>query len=197
MMDRLREVPSGSDLYVTLDLAALGPFMQMGLANAQASGKLPPEAKQGAEMINLVSGLEMTLNSSAPGPTSLVVHFKDDASAQKAESAVQETLQKLRAAQPGEQPAGDDAIAQAMSRYKERVLQLIQPQRGGNNVTFIHLDGQNPAQQQFLNVAIIAAVSDKVLPHIKKEWAAAMRPAPGPGTSPEAGVPPGAPGAGP
>lgn len=196
MMDRLREVPSGSDLYVAIDFAALGPFIQMGLAQAQASGKLPPEAKQNAEMINLISGIELTLNSSAPGPTSLVVHFKDDASAQKAEATFQEVLQKLRASKQTEQPAGDDPVTQAMERYKDRLAQLFQPQRNGSNVTFIHLDGQNPSQQQFVNVAIIAAAWDKVKPLLESKWAAAMRAqaAAGPGGGPEGSAAPGAPG---
>ena len=37
------------------------------------------EAKQNFEMLNLASGFELTLNVSAPGPTSLVVHCNDDA----------------------------------------------------------------------------------------------------------------------
>ena len=197
MMDRLREVPSGSDLYVTVDLAALRPFIQMGLAQAQSMGKLPPEAKQSAEMLNLVSGIELTLNVSAPGPTSLVVHFNDDATAQKAEAMAQENLQKLRASTQTEQPGGGDPIAQGMDRYKDRLLQLFQPQRSGSNVTFIHLDGQNPAQQQLVAAAIIGGTTAAILPAIKAGWAAAMRAqaAPGPGVGPEGGVPPGAPGA--
>jgi len=195
MMDRLREVPSGSDLYVAVDLASLRPFMQMGLAQAQAMGKVPPEAKQQAEMLNLVSGFELTLNVSAPGPTSLVVHFNDDAAAQKAEAMVIESLQKLRASRPSEQPGGDDPIAQAMDRYKDRMLQLFQPQRSGSNVTFIHLDGQNPAQQQIATVAIIGAATSAILPTIKSTWAATMRAqaAAAPGGGPDAGAAPGSP----
>jgi hypothetical protein len=199
MMDRLREVPSGSDLYVAVDVAALRPFIQMGLAQAQATGNLPPAAKQNAEMLNLISGIEMTLNVSAPGPTSLIVHFNDDASAQKAEASIQESLQKLRASKQTEQPGSDDPIAQAMERYKDRVMQLVQPQRSGSNVTFIHLDGQNPAQQQFATVAIIGAATAAILPTIKSTWAAAMRAqaAAGPGGAPEGGAAPGSPEPGP
>jgi hypothetical protein len=135
LLDRLREVPGGSDLYVAVDVATLRPFIQMGVAQAQALGKAPPEAKQNLEMLNLVSALELVLNVSAPGPTSLVVHCTDDAAAQKLESTVQDFLQKLRASKPTEQPASNDPITQAMDRYKDRMLQLFQPQRNGTSVT--------------------------------------------------------------
>jgi hypothetical protein len=195
LLDRLREVPAGSDLYVAADLASLRPFIQMGLAQAQALGKAPPEAKQNLEMLNLVSAIELTLNVSAAGPTSLVIHCTDDAAAQKVESGVQEFLQKLRDSKPTEQPAVDDPIAQAMERYKDRLLQLFQPQRNGNSVTCLHLDGQNPAQQQFAAVAVIAAVEAAILPAVKSKWAAAMRAqaAPSPGGPPEGSVAPGSP----
>ena len=189
LTDRLREVPAGSDLYFAADLASLRPFIQMGLAQAEAMGKAPPEAKQNLEKLNLVAAIELTLNVSAPGPTSLVIHCTDDAAAQKVESGIQEFLQKLRESKPTEQPAGDDPIAQAMERYKDRILQLFQPQRNGNSVTCLHLDGQNPAQQQFAAVVIIGAVEAAILPAVKAKWAAATRAqaAPGPGGSPEAG----------
>jgi hypothetical protein len=117
-------------------------------------GIVPPETKQIVEILDLVSAVELTLNVSAPGPTSLVIHCNDEAGAQKLEATIQESLQKLRAAKPAEQPAGDDPIAQAMERYKDRMLQLFQPQRSGNSIKCIHLDGQNPAQQQIVAVGI-------------------------------------------
>lgn len=202
MMDRLREVPSGSDLYVSVDMAALRPLMPMFMplvqAQAQAMGYLSPAAKIDPGTLNVISGIELTLNVSAPGQTSLVVHFNDDAAAQKAEASFQENLQKWRASKPPEQPGGDDPTAQAMDRYKDRMLQLFQPQRSGSTVTFVHLDGQNPAQQQIANVVIIAGITAAVLPAIKSSMAAAMRAqaAAGPGAGPE-GAPPGSPEAGP
>jgi hypothetical protein len=200
MFDRLREVPSGSDLFVAVDVAALrpllAPFIQMGLAQAQSMGN-SSEAKQNVEMFNLTSGLELTLNVSAPGLTSLVVHYSDDAAAQKAEAMAQENLQKLRASTQSGQPGGDNPIPQAMERYKDRLSQLFQPQRSGSTVTFIHVDGQNPAQQQLVAAAIIGGAGAAISPAIKAWGAAAMRAqaAPGPGVGPEGGVPPGTPGA--
>ncbi len=158
MMDRVREVPAGSDLYLAINVASLRPYIQMGLAQA------PAEAKQNAEILNVVSGLELTLNVSAAGPTSFVVHCNDDAGAQKVESAMQEAIQKHRAAMQAEQPAGDDPLTQGMTRYKDRMWQLVQPQRNGTSVTCLHLDGQNPAQQQLAAAGIFAVAGAIVLP---------------------------------
>jgi hypothetical protein len=113
---------------------------------------------------------------------------------------VQDKLQKFRASTPSDQPAGPDPIAPAMDRYKDRMLQLFQPQRSGTTVTFVHLDGQNPQQQQILNVLIIAAVTEHVKPLIEKKWSEMMKPQPadlGPGVAPPGAAPPGAPGAAP
>ena len=190
MMDRIREVASGSDLYLAVDLAQLRPFIQMGLQQA----KVPPEAKQYVELINLISAVELTLNVSAPGPTSLVVHCNDDAAAQKFESTIQEAMQKMRNAQPSEQPAGDDVIAQALSRYKERMVQPFQPQRSGTSITCFRVDGQNPAQQQIVAVGIIGVAVAMIMPAVQAARnAAAKAQAPqnaGPPTGPEGAVPP-------
>jgi hypothetical protein len=193
LLDRMREMPAGSDLYVAVDIATLRPFIQMGLAQLQAMGKTPPEAKQYIEMLNLVSAIELTLNVSAPKPTSLIVHCSDDAAAQKVESTIQELLQKLRAPKQTEQPAGDDPIAQAMERYRDRLSQAFQPQRSGTSVTCIHLDGQNPAQQQLVTVGFIGIAVAALLPAVQAARDAARRaqPAPGAGGPP---VGPGAPG---
>jgi hypothetical protein len=204
MIDRLREVPSGSDLFLAVEATTLRPFMPMVPVLLQSMGGVPPEAaKQLAEILNATSGLELTLNVSAPGPTSLVGHFNDDAAAQKAEMMFQEFVQRVRAsAQAGQPSGGDPVVAQAMERYIDRLSQLFQPQRSGSNVTFIHVDGQNPAQQQLVAAAIVGAATAAILPTIKARWAAAMQPQAVPGASagPEGGVPPvapAAPGAGP
>ena len=87
MMDRLREVPSGSDLYVALDIAALrpllAPFIQMGLAQAQSMGN-SSEAKQNVQKCSiLISGIELTLKCVCPGPTASVGLFTSMMSAMR------------------------------------------------------------------------------------------------------------------
>jgi hypothetical protein len=173
LMDRLREVSAGSDLYVAVDVASLRPFIQMGLAQAQA--KIPPQAQPFIGMLNLVSAVELTLNVSAPGPSSLVVHCTDEAAAQKVESTIQEGIQKMKVAQQSEPPAGDDPIAQAMARYGERMWQPFLPQRSGTSITCFHVDGQNPAQQQLVTVGVIGVAVALLLPAVQASRHAAMR----------------------
>jgi hypothetical protein len=160
----VREVPSGSDVFMSVDLTSIKPFIQMGLAQAQA--KVPAEAKADFEkakpylaLIDLVSAFEFTLNASMPGSTSLVVHCTDDAGAQKVEATIQEGIQKIRTPDPSAQPNPDNPVAQGLDKYRERLLQVIQPQRSGTTITCLHVDGQNPAQQQLVSAAIIAGVT--------------------------------------
>jgi hypothetical protein len=194
LIDRVREAPSGSDLYLAVDLATLRPFMQMGLMQAQS--KIPPDAKPYLDMLNLVSAIELTFNMSAPGPSSLVVHCNDDAAAQKVESTIQETIQKMRAAPQIEQPAGDDPIAQAMTRYKERMLQVITPMRNGTSITCFHIDGQNPGQQQLITVGVSALAGALLAPAAQAARNVPMskQAAQGVGAPPGTPGPPGAPG---
>jgi hypothetical protein len=75
------------------------------------------------------------------------------------------------------------------------MLQLFQPQRNGTSVTCIHLDGQNPAQQQVVAVAIIGATVAAILPAVQaaREAATRAQAAPSPGALPEGSVAPGSP----
>lgn len=154
MMERLNNVPPGSDLYLSVDLTTFKPLIQAGLMQAQANA--PPEMKALMELPTLISAAELTLNLSNPGPSSLVVHCTDEAAAQKFESTLQVALQKARAAQ---QPGADDVIAQAMSRYTDRMVQVIQPQRNGTSVNCFRLDGQNPTHREVLKITLLAAAS--------------------------------------
>jgi len=189
MIDRIREVPTGSDLYASVDLTSFRPFIQMGLAQAQAQA--PPDAKQYMEVPNLVSGLEATVNLSSPGPTSFVVHCNDEAAAQKVESLIQEALQKYKAADQAQQPGGDEAIDQAMARYKDRMSQPFQPQRNGTSITCFRIDGQNPAQQQLVSVGLVGLGVAALLPAVQAARNAARQAqpnasagGPGPGEQP-------------
>lgn len=172
LMDRLRDTPAGSDLFLAVDLAPLRPLIPMLLMQAQA--KIPPEAKQYLEIPNLISAVELTLNLSAPGPTSLVIQGNDEAAAQKLEALMQEALQKFRTAAADPQAAADP-IAQAMTRYNERVAQSFQPQRNGTSITCFHTDGQNPAQQQVVVIAVIGIAVAAILPAIQAARNAARR----------------------
>jgi hypothetical protein len=184
MVERLRSVPAGSDIYVALDLAMIRPFLQMYLM--QAPPKQAAEAKKLSEMLNLISGIDLTLNVSSSNTSSLVVRCKDETAAQKMEAAIQEVLQKQ-----AQQPGADNPIVQAGARYWERILP-IQPQREGTNITCFRLDGTNPSQQQFASfivsgIGLMMAVAPKAV-----QQAAQMQQAAAAGNP---GAPPGFPAA--
>lgn len=185
LIDQSREVPAGNDVYLALDVAALRPMLQMGMAQMQANA--PPAAKQLFDTLNLVGGAELTLNVVTPGPTTLVVQGNDDAASQQIETTLQEFAQKMRASaapgQPG--PAPDDTLQQAMGRYQERMAQHFQPMRNGTSVTCLKFDGQDPAQRQQVTMAVTGLTIAAMMPAIqaarKAEAANAGAPPAGPG----------------
>jgi hypothetical protein len=194
LIDRTREVPSGSDFYLAIDVVPLRPLVQMSLAQPQAAAKIPPDAKQYLDLLNSVSAAELTLNLTTTGPTSLVIHGNDDAAAGQIETMVQQALQKYRtpAAMATEQPIPEDVISQAMTRFKERISMPFQPQRNGTSVTCMHFDGQDPAQRQMV-MALVALASSQLMPAIEKAKAEAMKAqAAGPSGAQPAAVEPGA-----
>jgi hypothetical protein len=180
LIDRVRGAAAGSDLYVAVDLASLRPFMEMGIAQAQSTGKIPPEATKFLEIPKLVSAAELTLNVSSPGMTSLVIHANDDAAAGQLETLLNQASQQNQDAATNnrysrEQPQGYDAISQAMAQYQERMAQPFRPQRVGTSITLFQLDGHNPAQQQLVNLAIGGVAAAATLPAFQAARQAAQR----------------------
>jgi hypothetical protein len=151
--ERLRTAPSGNDLYVAVDMAALRPFAQMGIAQAQASGSVPPPAQKYLELPKLISALELTFNVSDAGPMSLVLHAADETAAGQLETLL------VQAADPYQSAAsrgdGSDPVAMAVAQYADRVSQPFRPQRVGNSVTLFQIEGQNPARQQLASLAVL------------------------------------------
>ncbi len=94
LLDRIKNVPGGNDLYAMVDIASLRPLIQMALAQAQRN--MPPEAQQFVNAINLVSAAELTLNLSKPAPSSLVVHANDAEAAKQIETLISDTAAKSR-----------------------------------------------------------------------------------------------------
>jgi hypothetical protein len=186
MIDRLRDVPSGSDLYAFVDVTTLRPFL--GMAAGGDPAKAPPAVKQQLELANQISAVELTLNMSNPGPSSFVAHCNDDAAAQKVEALVQQMKQALAEPQ-SEQPGATSAMDQAKAKYRDRLLQMFPVQRDGTKFTLFKVDGQNPAQQQFVSAIVVLAGSlSPMAPEMMAARNAAMRQAQG-------GGPPGLPGA--
>lgn len=159
MIERAQAMPAGSDLYLAVDIASLRPFIEMGVAQAQTSGKLPPQAQPLLELPKLVSAVELTFNITQAGPIQLVLHANDEAAAEKLET----TLAAASGQGTGSSPDGrysasryasEDPVAMAMSQYVERVSQPFQPQRVGTTVTLMRVDAQSPAQRQLATLAV-------------------------------------------
>ena len=185
MMDRLRDVPAGSDLYAALDVASLKPLIQMVVPPALAK---TPQVAQQMELLNLVSAVELTVNVSNPGPTSLVVRCTDEAAAQKLQTIVQQVMkQQFAATAPAEQPAGGSAVDLAVSHYFERMTQPFVPQLSGSSVSIL-LDGQNPVHHQLVSLSVVQLLGKGAL-QIRAQQLAHAPPAAGPGAPP--GVPAG------
>jgi hypothetical protein len=194
LLDITRDIPGGNDLYLAVDVTALQPLMQIGMA--QAPAKMPPQAKQAMEALKTVSAAELTLNLVAAGPVSLVVHANDEAAAQQIEAFLQEGVKQYQTPPSPGGPGGDDTIQQAMGRYKERMSKAIVPSRNGTVVTCLHIDAQDQAQRQFVGGLIAGYAAASAMPMMQKAPMAAPAPTGDPNAvPPQAAAPAGAGGA--
>jgi hypothetical protein len=155
MIDRLSTVPSGSDFYLAVELATLRPFIEMGLAQYKASGKVPPQMEKYLELPKLISAAELTFNLTGSGPMSLVVHANDETAAQQLESVLLEGSNNALTS-PANRYAAEDPVVQAVTQYVERFSQPFTPQRNGTSVTMFRVEAQSAAQQQFASIAVFA-----------------------------------------
>ena len=149
LLDRVREVPAGSDLYLAVDVASLRGLVPMLLGQVHIT--MPPEAMP---MLESTSALELTLNLVSRGPVSLEIQCNDEAAAQQIETFLAAARQSMAAPTPGEQPAGDDPIAQAMTQFRERISQRFQPQRNGASITLLNITAEDPLQPQLFGLVV-------------------------------------------
>ena len=180
LLDRVRNAPAGSDLYVAVDVATLRPFIEIGMAQAKSSGNIPPQAEKFLEIPKLVSAAELTFNMSRPGPSSLVLHANDDEAAGQLESLITQASDQGQGRYGAEQPQSYDPVSQAMAQYKERMAQPFRPQRVGTSITLFQLDGQNPAHQQLVNLAVVGLAAAATMPAFQAARQAAQGVAPPP-----------------
>ena len=145
----------------------------------------------------LFPAFELTLNSSAPGPTSLVVHFKDDAAAQKAEAMRSRKLAKTASLQA--RPNSRAATIRSPKRWSATRTACCnyfnRNAAAATSRSFIWT-GKTRQQQQFVTVAIIGGAADAVIAaHSRSSGPRRCGPGcPGPGVRPEGRRrPPGAP----
>ncbi len=180
ILDRLGDVPAGSDLYAAIDTTSLRPLIQMGLAQAQA--QVPPDFQQFLEAPQLISAAELTVNISAPGPTSLIVHANDETAAGQLESLLADASRKYQEklkAQFAQQAASDDPVERAMAQYAERVsgnwTKSFMPTREGASLVLFRSQGEDNAQKQMVTMAVIGVLVALLLPAIQAAREAARR----------------------
>ncbi|HVT26677.1 MAG TPA: hypothetical protein VHE81_01540 [Lacipirellulaceae bacterium] len=167
MMDRLHEMQASSDLYIAVDVAALRPMLSMLVPQNPANA--PPQAKQLLEAAGLISAIELTVNLSNPGPTSLVLQCNDDASTQKLETMIHGLEQKEENANPIVPPGSESPLSQAVKRYMDRLRQPFQPQRNGTSIKFV-VDEQSPGQKQLVSSMVVLAASYAATLPVLKRW---------------------------
>jgi hypothetical protein len=185
LLDRVHSAPAGSDLYVAVDVATLRPFIEMGLGQAKGTGQIPPQAEKFLDIPKLVSAVELTFNMSGPRPSSLVLHANDDEAAGQLETLFTQAAGESQDRYGGEQPQAYDPVSQALAQYKERMAQPFRPQRSGTSITLFQIDGQNPAQQQLVNLAVVGLAAAATMPAFQAARQAAQGAAAPPDAVPE------------
>ena len=179
IVDRVKSVPGGNDLYAAVDIESVRPLIMMGLAQAQAN--VPAEYLQFLEAPNLIKAAELTFNISGH-PIALVVHANDEGSGQRLEALLLQASNKYQdqmRAQFAQQAASEDAVEQAMAKYMERIsgswTEQFSPQRDGSTLTFFKSEPSQAGQQQMANIAIIGILVALLLPAIQAAREAARR----------------------
>ncbi|HEX5471710.1 MAG TPA: hypothetical protein VFW73_07470, partial [Lacipirellulaceae bacterium] len=182
IMDRIRQVPANTDLYIAVDVASLRPLLSAFVPKLPPNA--PPQVKLPEEALSLISAAELMFNLSNPGPTSLVLQCNDDAAAQKLETMYQKIKQKAESDNPAGQPSVETPLMQAMKRYMDRFLQPYQWQRNGASITCFRLDGQSAGQQQLMSSTVVLGASLATMAPILKPKVQAVQQnqaSPGPG----------------
>jgi hypothetical protein len=180
IIDRVKNVSGGNDLYAAIDIESLRPLIMMGLAQAQ--GKVPPDLQPLLEVPNLLSAAELTFNLSG-APISLVAHANDEADAQKLEALMAEANRKSQEqlkAQFAQYAMSEDPVERALAQYMERVSgtwsERFAPQREGASLVYFRTDADDSSQQkQLLNVAVIGILVALLLPAVQAAREAARR----------------------
>jgi hypothetical protein len=159
LLDRVREVPAGSDLYLAIDVATLRGAVPMLLG--MSGTPMPPQLKS---FLDSTAGIELTCNLVSRGPISLVVQCNDEPTAQQLEMMLAAAKQGMTAPAQGEQTAYDDPIAQANTQYLERIYQRFQPVRNGATITLLNIAADDPLQPQVFGIVMGAVVGMRAGP---------------------------------
>lgn len=168
------------DLYLACDLAAVRPYIQMGLTFVQ---DIPAELSPLKAVPGLVKGLEFRLNFTQDRPTELVVTADNEEAAAKVISLV-DSVKQLAAAKmiaAAEQLlASSDPIEQATGRYQLRMAtqlpKQVQFEQSGDAIKVFRLDASNQQGQVILvYTAVVGVLVALLLPAIQSAREAARR----------------------
>jgi hypothetical protein len=152
LIDRLRNVPPGHDLYLAVDVASLRPMIQMGLS--MAPPQLPAEVKPLLEAPNLIAAAELTFNMSAPGPTSFVLHANDESAAVQLETLLRSMANKTPSPEM-EQLAMQSPVGQALENYRQRMSERFGMRREGASVVCFRIDANDPAREHIVSSVVV------------------------------------------
>ncbi|MDC0935748.1 DUF1559 domain-containing protein [Pirellulales bacterium] len=167
------------DLVVLLDVAAVRPFIQMGLAQAD----LPPQAQPLTEIPNLISQAELRLNVTGQGNTELIFTANDEDDAREVQRIVNDfKRQAMAMASQGVQHrlASEDPVERALGRYQQRMRKMgdekLQLEIEDDRIVVFRLDPNNAGQnQQLVYAATIGVLVALLLPAVQAAREAARR----------------------
>jgi hypothetical protein len=186
LFDRVRDVPSGSDLYMFINLSTVGQMLPM-LA-AMGGQQIPPQA---TTALTKIASAELTLNLATRGPVAFVLHCTDEAAAQEIEAFMNRASAAANSSPPGAPPAlpGPLAgLADIKTQFSERLKQKFQPQRNGADIGF-RIEADDPLQPQLFGILLGMAMAAEA----KSSVAGTMPGMPGeplqPGEVPPEGAP--------
>jgi type II secretory pathway pseudopilin PulG len=184
LIERIRNVPAGDDIYMACDLAAFRPLIALGLSQAK---DIPPEAKPYVEMPNLIESAELSINLTHDAVSQLIIHANDDASAEKLVAEVkaagemwQDKIVEQMRAEAAKNPALQGPIGDAYLKYLERIRHAQQPslwhlEQAGSDISLFHFRPGNSPQQQLVMAAVIGILVALLLPAIQAAREAARR----------------------
>jgi type II secretory pathway pseudopilin PulG len=182
LIERIRNVPVGDDLYLACDLAAFHPLIALGLSQVK---DVPPEAKPYLDMPNLIDSADFSFNLTHDAPSQLLVHANDDASAEKllqqvktASDLWQDKFTEQMRAEVAKSPEMQGPIGEAYLKYLDRVRHappMWHLERAGSDISLFSFRPGNTPQQQLVLVAVVGVLVALLLPAIQAAREAARR----------------------
>lgn len=183
-----KKLSGGDDLCVVIDLAALRPFVQMGVAAGR--GKVEPRYHRYFDIPLAIRSAELRFNLSQSATSSALVRADDEAAGAQIERLVAEGIDDFHAhmrSQVESSPqykrmiSSSDPVEQAMGRYMRRMVEAppVKPalQRDSDTLTLFSADATKAGaeQQMLISVAVVGSLVALLLPAVQAAREAARR----------------------